>query len=383
MKSITPSVRRLRAPSAALSVALLSGAFLAAASPAQAVVEDGFTISGSVSLLEANGDTASAEGAWVDLFTEPRGWPEELTAEAEADADGNFSFEAKADGTYSIDVWMPVDDERFVGETVEFTVAGADVVLPEVVLMTGVPEGEVSITGKAAPGQTLTAVTDGWPSGTDLTYQWFFSGGQFGGPFEGATEDTYTVTKNDIGLTIGVQVTGEKDGFAATSVQATTSDVVSVPKQAAAPAPVANSDDLDAFLADKGAVPMPQEFAGLPSGSLNPAKGYDADLMWFGADSFVDVYVYSTPVFAGTFPVVNGVAEITLSSDVLSQLGGGAHTLVVLGQSSGTVGSVELSIAATLAATGVDPVFAFSASGFLLLLGGASLFAARRMRSKA
>jgi LPXTG-motif cell wall-anchored protein len=101
-------------------------------------------------------------------------------------------------------------------------------------------------------------------------------------------------------------------------------------------------------------------------------------VQFLGGDDFVDVYLYSSPISVGTFPVVNGVAQVTLSASVLSELAAGSHTLVVVGQFSGIVASVNLSVAAALAATGFDVVAPAGAALLLLLLGGALVLVRRR-----
>ncbi|HZK58430.1 MAG TPA: hypothetical protein VFC59_00985, partial [Cryobacterium sp.] len=105
-----------------------------------------------------------------------------------------------------------------------------------------------------------------------------------------------------------------------------------------------------------------------------------AKVAWSAADSFVDVYLYSTPTLVGTFPVVNDAAKITLSAAVLDKLAAGSHTLVVIGQSSGSVKSVALVLAASLAATGFDAAAPLGAATLLLLLGAALVLVVRRRR---
>ncbi|MFC0680039.1 hypothetical protein ACFFGH_19565 [Lysobacter korlensis] len=383
MKS-TPSTNRLRSLSAGLGVALLSGALAASAAPAQALVveETGHTITGSVTTLDANGVSAAADGAFIDLYLEPYADGDLPWDEAESAPDGTFEVLGVEDGEYSIDVYLP-DDDEFVAQSIPFTVSGADVVIPTIELKTALDVGTLEVTGSSVVGKTLTVLTDGWPAGATLHYQWGYSTGQSGGPIDGATSATYTITADHIGHMLSVFVTATKPGFEASQASLFSDEVVTAPKKPAAPAPVADSDGLASYLVGKGSTPQPQDSVGLPSGSLNPAKGYEASVPWLSPDSFVDVYLYSTPVFVGTFPVVDGVVQITLSADLLSELAAGGHTLVVLGQSSGAVSSVTVSIAAMLASTGVDPVAAFAASGVFLLLGGLSLVAARRIRSKA
>lgn len=237
--------------------------------------------------------------------------------------------------------------------------------------------GTVALSGTPTVGSELTATTAGWPAGTTFGYQWFYSGGQFGGAIEGANAANYTVTDAEVGLQVGVIVTGSLEGFSSSDARSETL-VATAPKQPAAAAPVAGSDDLAAYLESKGSTPQAQTSTGLPAGELNPGNDYTANVAWTSADSFVDVYLYSTPVLVGTFPVVDGVAQVTLSAEVLSQLGAGAHTLVVTGQTSGDVQSVALSLAAVLAATGFDAAFPLSAAALLLLLGSALVLVRRR-----
>lgn len=382
--------RRLRMPSALLGVTLLSGAILASAAPAGAEVVEEYVVSGTVVTLDENGESVPAEGVFVDLYEAPYEDGDPTFDEGETWNDGTYLFEAIPNGDYEIDFYFP-DDDSFELQTWEFTVDGADVQLEEIVLereqeappLPELAEGEITVTGDPIVGEVLKITTTGWPDGVTLHYQWGFSTGQSGGPIEGATSPTLTVTKDQIGYMLSAFVTAEKAGFAPTTISLFSDEVVTAPKKPAAPAPVTDSGDLADFLAAKGSTPDRQESVGLPAGSLSPVKDYQAELVWQSPDSYVDVYLYSEPVFVGSFPVVGGVVQIELSADVLSALGGGGHTLVVLGQSSGAVSSVEISLAATLASTGADPVLPFAASGVFLVLGAVSLIAARRMRSKA
>jgi len=248
------------------------------------------------------------------------------------------------------------------------------------------PAGTATISGDAKVGSTLTVATAGWPAGTSFDYQWYYSGGQYGGEIDGAANaPTYTLTEAETGLQVGVIVTGHKDGFAPTEVHSTNmTDWVVAPQKAAAPAPVASSDALPAYLASQGVTPETPASAGLPA-TLDAAKGYVAKVQWNGTDSFVDVYAYSTPVLVGSFPVANGVVQIGLSPALLASLASGAHTLVIAGQTSGTVQAVAFSVsavapAAALANTGSDTTVPALAAG-LLLLSGVALLVVRRRRA--
>ncbi|MFJ3491542.1 LPXTG cell wall anchor domain-containing protein [Leifsonia aquatica] len=250
---------------------------------------------------------------------------------------------------------------------------------------TFVPSGTAAITGTAAVGSTLTASASGFAAGSQLSYEWYLDGGNQGGPIVGATGSTYTVTGDIAGGRVGVIVTGTVAGHITSSVHADETDVVPFVQKPAAPAPVANSTDLPAYLASKGVTPGTPLSAGLPA-TLDPTKGYTASVEWTSNDSFVDVYLYSTPILLGSFPVVDGTVQVTLSADVLAKLAAGSHTLVLVGQSSGGVQAVALSVAAVtttaaLAATGDNNVVPATLAGLLVLLGAAGVFVSRRRRA--
>jgi hypothetical protein len=66
------------------------------------------------------------------------------------------------------------------------------------------------LSGAGAPvvGQTLTANTADWDSGTTFTYQWYLDGA----PVPGATSATYTPTVDVVGYTMTVKVIGTQAG---------------------------------------------------------------------------------------------------------------------------------------------------------------------------
>ncbi|WP_223357638.1 LPXTG cell wall anchor domain-containing protein [Leifsonia sp. ZF2019] len=247
-----------------------------------------------------------------------------------------------------------------------------------------VPTGTATVAGAATVGTTLTVSPAGFPEGSQFSYQWFASSGQSGSELS-STTDSYTVTDAEVGMSVGVIVTATLAGHTTAWVRSSTTGVVTAPQKPAAAAPVPNSDALPAYLAANGVTPGTPLSAGLPA-TLDPTKGYTASVEWTSADSFVDVYVYSTPILLGSFPVVDGKVQVTLSADVLAQLAAGSHTLVLVGQSSGGVQAVALSVAAVtttaaLAATGSDAAIPATIGGLLVLLGAAGVLVARRRRS--
>jgi LPXTG-motif cell wall-anchored protein len=149
----------------------------------------------------------------------------------------------------------------------------------------------------------------------------------------------------------------------------------------------------DTFSVDGGA-------PGTGLDALNPATPISATLPWSAPnDSFVDVYGYSSPLYLGTFPVVNGQVVLTgLNIDALET---GAHRLVFLGQTSGDLSVAAIEVVApptstspasttasttdvtpaalsTLAYTGDDAMPVIATGGILLVLGLAGIVIARR-----
>ena len=83
---------------------------------------------------------------------------------------------------------------------------------------------------------------------------------------------------------------------------------------------------------------------GNPLDNLDVSKPFSGALPWANtADSFVDVYAYSSPVPVGTFPVIKGKVQLT---DVdLSTLQGGGHHLVFQGQTSRAISVMAINVA--------------------------------------
>lgn len=100
-------------------------------------------------------------------------------------------------------------------------------------------------------------------------------------------------------------------------------------------------------------------------GKVDPSKPFSGTLPWASNDNFVDVYAYSSPIYLGTFPVVDG--KVVLTNLDLSKLEDGSHHLVFLGQTSGALSAIVLLVSGQLAATGADAWPLIVAS--LILLG--------------
>ncbi len=380
MRSSTTKSRFARAAALGVAVALVAGTSLLSATAAQALVTTTrHSITGVVTTPNGSGTTPLAGVAVSVTFMDVT----DTTASrysAMTQADGSYAFAANQTypdgGTYTV---------RFSLAGYQDTSATVNIVNTDVVAnasMTPTPPtltaGTVSISGTPLVGNVLTAETAGWPTGTALSYQWFYNCGQCGGPIDNQTAATYTVTNTYFGDKVGVIVTGSKAGFSDAHVTVLTDATVSAAQKPTAAGPT----DLAGYLAAHGSTPAAQTSAGLPAGPLDPAVSHTASVKWAAADSFVDVYIYSTPTLVGTFPVVNGVAQVTLSKAVLSSLSTGTHTLVLTGQSSGAVQSV--SVALGLAATGAaDPTVPVTVASLLLLLGAGLLIIRRRLARKA
>jgi hypothetical protein len=99
---------------------------------------------------------------------------------------------------------------------------------------------KVTISGNPVVGGTLTATVSNstFPDGTELSYQWGYSGGNYGGAIEGATSTTYSPTKDMIGMHIVVIVTASLDGFSPAQASSTQDVVVTAaPGQQVQPTP--------------------------------------------------------------------------------------------------------------------------------------------------
>jgi len=251
--------------------------------------------------------------------------------------------------------------------------------------------GTVSVTGEALVGSTVTAATDGWPEEAKFSYEWFQAQDSMGGALA-STGNTHAIEVGSVNYGIGVIVTVSADGYFPVTLRSERTAAVTAPKAAAAAAPVADSSGLAAYLASKNVTVGTAASAGLPAGDLNRNEPATATAAWASNDSFVDVYAYSSPVLVGSFPVANNQVKIVLSSSMLSLLGSGSHTLVILGQSSAAVQAVAFDVdeantaaaaaaaaaAPTLAETGVAAAAPIGIAALLLLLGAALLIERRR-----
>lgn len=371
MKKYTKTPRLARAMSLGLGAVLVAGLSLAGAASAQAD-PDTHSISGVV--LDRN--SAPLEGAQASVRILDPGYSDTVLTEL-TNEDGEYTLERVKDGVYTLNFTL----DGYGYTTVNVTVAGGDVTAPTATMLpyTVSTGATATITGTGLVGDPLTVTTTGWPAGTTFTYQWFAPIPEASsGDITDATSDTYVVTKDVVGRHVLVWVNGSKAGVSAPTQITSSNDVLAhAGKKATAAAPT----DLAAYLRTHGSTPAPQTSAGLPAGPLDPGAAHTANLPWYAPDSFVDVYIFSTPTLVGTFPVVNGVAQIILSKAVLAQLSTGNHTLVVTGQTSGYVQS--LAIALGLAATGTDnPVVPVTVASLLLLIGAALVIARRRIAQR-
>lgn len=193
-------------------------------------VEQGALISGSVAATVAPHPTIWLRGATVNLYVSG----ELLTSTVvrsgygEGDAPGAFRFRVKA-GSYKVCVLPPAERTDIVpgcwngvvGQAApgkSATVGKAIAVVPGQE-RTGIDIGLVAwqtltsatptISGKAAVGVTLQAVTGTWTSGTAFTYKWLANGAAV----SGATSPTFALTPAMLGKRISVTVTGTKPGF--------------------------------------------------------------------------------------------------------------------------------------------------------------------------
>lgn len=363
MKHRSPQSRLL---SALASLAIVVGLSATGASAAHA--SDGFSVSG---IVHAPG-VVYLEDVEVTLEIPDPGYSSTILT-SYTDASGAFDItNVPVGGPYTVRFWL----DGYGPESTTVTVVDADITVPTAVLLpyTDTSTATATVSGTGELGTTLTVTTSGWPADTVLSYQWFAPTENHSGDIDGAESATYTVTADVIGRDVRVLVFGEVPDVSASNGIVSSNAVTAFDPERPTAAPPA---DLDTYLRDNGSTPQAQTTAGLPAGPLDPATSHVADLGWESADSFVDVYIFSSPVKVGTFRVTNGVARITLSTSVLGQLATGNHTLVATGQTSGTVQSLRLAIG--LAATGSEPpVLPLTVAALALLAGGGLLIARRR-----
>ncbi len=137
-------------------------------------------------------------------------------------ADKGEDAEAIAGATHPTYIWTEADAERSVSVRVSFVDRGgyAELLTSEAVTEPPPPNnpasGDVTITGTAQVGETLTAVTkeitdaDGL---TNVTYKYQWLAGGLGGDDEiaDATESTYVVGESDVGRNLRVRVSFSDD----------------------------------------------------------------------------------------------------------------------------------------------------------------------------
>ncbi len=134
-------------------------------------------------------------------------------------ADGSVAYGSRQAGqTYTAgDVSVRVDAIGADCATVTVTVTNGPVLAD---LSTSTPVVE----GAARVGATLTAQPGTWTAGTTFAYQWRAGGTAV----QGATASTFVPTKDQLGRTVTVQVTGSRSGYrSATRESAATSAVSS------------------------------------------------------------------------------------------------------------------------------------------------------------
>lgn len=184
---------------------------------------------------------------------------------------------------------------------------------------------------------------------------------------------------------------------------------VTAPVVVAPPAPAADSAGLDRLIAEQklDVAAVTASFvapAGVLLDSLNFKTLFSGNLPWAAEDTEVDVFAYSTPLYLGTFPVVNG--QVVLTDVDLSALEAGGHRLVFQGKQSGTVAVIAIRSAegtpvvvtkpgttvvkhgttitkagGSLAHTGSDAGSFAPVIALTLLLGGAAVLLRRRTRA--
>ena len=145
--------------------------------------------------------------------------------------------------------------------------------------------------------------------------------------------------------------------------------------------PAADGDALDQLnLPD-----VTSQFSGADLSDIDVSQPLSGELPWPNdEDDWVDVYAYSTPIFLGTFPVVNG--KVQLTGVDLSALEAGKHRLVFIGQTSGATSVAAFAITeaaeegSRLAASGATDALPIGIAAALSLIAGLALALRHRRR---
>lgn len=203
--------------------------------------------------------------------------------------------------------------------------------------------------------------------------------------------------------TISASVTDEagNTGTATQSLRVNSQNPAALP-------PASTTAELETFIVDNSLDSAATSAAfiatgatvGNPLDSLDTSEPFSGNLPWSDpTDSFVDVYAYSSPTLLGTFPVVNGM--VIINGVNLAALSTGAHHLVLIGQTSGAVSVLNITVqpapgtgtgtgtgttaaaastsaTSTLAGTGVNASAPIGSALALVLLGAVLLLNRRR-----
>lgn len=268
---------------------------------------------------------------------------------------GDASFTAETDDIgHTLTATVAATDTSDAGDSVDVTMTSA--VVASSVVNTVLPV----ITGTLTVGSTLTADNGTWtaPSGLTYTYDWGRTTGQSGDSLNDFT-NSYTITADDIGFYISVNVkasTGTEQGTAIVTTE------LIVPT-----APFATDAGLTA--ANKGTVTATQPNTTTAVVSVPAAQPGDT----------VYVYAYSTPVALG-FYTLDANGQITVS---LAALPAGTHRLLILNSAGAVIGWAEVTAGSVLAATGgTVSVPLVAGGGALVLFGLLSVLYAARARRK-
>ncbi len=189
------------------------------------------TVSGKVTDASTGAPLAGVAVNVADQFGNPL--PGTTTA-----ADGTYTLSGLHGGNYTIS-FVPGSGYQSGGYTGGVSVAGGGAVTGIDEALTVTPpsnNGPPSISGPAVGGQTLTESHGAWTnSPTGYSYQWEDCdvSGNSCSAIAGATSQTYTLTKNDVGHTVRVQETAIKETVP--SATAASSAATGVVQSAAVP----------------------------------------------------------------------------------------------------------------------------------------------------
>jgi uncharacterized membrane protein (DUF485 family) len=362
---------------------------------------------GDLKTDESSDDTPLANST-VNAYSDNSWMPTMPVATATTDVDGKYTLRGLPTGNYAVSFQNYYTSTGLAYETEYWddkpaietsnridVVAGTDIIGIDATLaaLDQVTTGVPTIVGSAIVGQVLTAEPGVWgPNEVDFDYAWQRNGQYF---YSESNSKTYTVTADDIGHVLRVQVVGNKSGYqsleafaAGTTLVQETSEPAPSPKPSPTPSATPTPTTVPATELAQTEGPIPASVVGAksdrvttPTATLVVGASIPVSGEGFAPFEVVDIWLHSTPVLLGTL-TADAQGRISGSFAMPSGLPTGIHHVVLVDEAGVSYTSADLVVTttATLASTGSDLSSGWFALS-LMVLGGLALTVTARRRT--